>query len=79
MTARYPAAVYRAARDAFTHSLATIGGAGREMDVRGALAQIQGRAGYAIAHDGLSREITLAAILGTSAVPAVLRVRARHG
>lgn len=75
---RHHAAVYRAARDAFRDVLRTYDNWPRphgDGDTRGVLARIQGTAIFRLGHPGRERE-TLACILGASAVPAVLRVRA---
>lgn len=77
---RHPASVCAAARDAFRDVLHTYDNWPRshdDGDPRGILARIQGAAIFHLAHPGYERE-TLACILGMSAVPAVLRVRARR-
>ena len=75
---RHPASVYRAARDGFGDVLRTYDNWPRphgDGDPRGVLARIQGTAIFHLGHPGHERE-TMACILGMSAVPAVLRVRA---
>lgn len=77
---RHPASVCSAARDGFRHVLHTYDNWPRphsDGDPRGVLARVQGTAIFRLGHPGRERE-TLACILGMSAVPAVLRVRARR-